>query len=219
MPALEREQLRVAALLHDLGRVAIPNGIWDKPGALNAIERERAREHAAHTTKILARSPFLEPYARLAGSDHERLDGTGYARGVRGSDLSTATKLLAAADVYQAVLEDRPHRPAHTRDAAAKLLTDEAAAGRLDRDAVRAVLASADARVDERTTYPCDLTEREVEVLRLLAQGLSNKEIGARLHISPRTAGNHVAHIYEKTGVSTRASAALFAVQHRLIVT
>jgi putative nucleotidyltransferase with HDIG domain len=218
MPAVEREQLRIAALLHDLGRVAIPNGIWDKPGPLNAMERERAREHAAHTAKILARSPFLEPYARLAGSDHERLDGSGYARGVRGSDLSTATKLLAAADVYQAALEDRPHRPAHARDAAAKLLTDEAAAGRLDRDAVRAVLASADARVDERTTYPCDLTEREVEVLRLLAQGLSNKEIGARLHISPRTAGNHIAHIYEKTGVSTRAAAALFAVQHRLIV-
>ena len=218
MPAVAREQLRIAALLHDLGRVAVPNGIWDKPAALSPIERERVHDHAAQTQKILARSPLLEPYARLAASDHERLDGSGYARGARGSDLSAAMNLLAAADVYQALLEDRPHRRAHATDDAAKILTDEAAAGRLDRDAVRAVLTSADAKVDDRSTYPANLTEREVEVLRLLAQGLSNKEIGARLHISARTAGNHIAHIYEKTGVSTRASAALFAVQHRLIV-
>jgi len=218
LPAREREDLRIAALLHDLGRVAIPNGIWDKPGPLTAIERERVHEHAAQTGRILARSPLLTAHARLAASAHERLDGSGYARGVRGSEISTATHLLAASDVYQAALEDRPHRPAHSRDAAARLLVAETAAGRLDRDAVRAVLASADARVDERTTFPCGLTEREVEVLRLLAQGLSNKEIGARLFISPRTAGNHIAHVYEKTGVSTRAAAALFAVQHRLIV-
>lgn len=219
MPAVERVQLRIAALLHDLGRVAIPNGIWDKPGPLTALERERVHEHAAQTQRILARSPLLAPHARLAASDHERLDGSGYARGVRGSELSPATNLLAAADVYQALLEDRPHRRAHSQDAAAKILAEEAAAGRLDRDAIRAVLASVDAPVAERTTFPCGLTEREVAVLRLLARGLSNKEIGARLHISPRTAGNHIAHIYEKTGVSTRASAALFAVQHRLIAT
>ena len=218
LPARERDELRIAALLHDLGRVAIPNGIWDKPGPLTAIERERVHEHAAHTGRILSRSPLLAGHARLAASAHERLDGSGYARGVRGAELSTATHLLAAADVYQAALEDRPHRRAHSREGAASLLAGEAAAGRLDRDAVRAVLASADARVAERTTFPCGLTEREVEVLRLLAQGLSNKEIGARLHISPRTAGNHIAHVYEKTGVSTRAAAALFAVQHRLIV-
>jgi len=218
MPAVEREQLRIAALLHDLGRVAIPNGIWDKPGPLTPIERERVHEHAAQTEKILARSPALAVHARLAGSDHERLDGSGYARGARGSGLTTATNLLAAADVYQAALEPRPHRVAFSPAGAAKLLTDETAAGRLDRDAVRAVLASADAKVAERSTYPCNLTEREVEILRHLAQGLSNKELGAKLHISPRTAGNHIAHIYEKTGVSTRAAAALFAVQHRLIV-
>ncbi|HTL32719.1 MAG TPA: HD domain-containing phosphohydrolase [Kofleriaceae bacterium] len=218
MPAVERERLRIAALLHDLGRVAIPNSIWDKPGGLTTIERERVQEHAAHTAKILARSPLLEAHARLAASDHERLDGTGYSRGSRGSDLSAATNLLAAADVYQAALEERPHRKAYTAEGAARLLTDEAAAGRLDRDAVRAVLTSANAKVDERSTYPCNLTEREVEILRLLAQGLSNKQIGEKLHISPRTAGNHIAHIYEKTGVSTRAAAALFAVQHRLIV-
>ena len=219
MPAIEREQLRIAALLHDLGRVAIPNGIWDKPEPLSTIERERVCEHAAHTHKILSRSPLLRTHAALAASDHERIDGSGYARAVRGSDLSRATNLLAAADVYEALLEERPHRSAHSHAAAARVLSEEAAAGRLDRDAVRAVLASADAKVDERTTFPDGLTEREVEVLRLLARGLSNKEIGTKLHISPRTAGNHIAHIYEKTGVSTRAAAALYAVQRRLIVT
>ncbi len=218
MPAVEREQLRIAALLHDLGRVAVPNGIWDKPGPLAAIERERVHDHAAQTGRILARSPLLAAHARLAASAHERLDGSGYARGLRGADLSLAASLLAAADVYQAALEPRPHRPAHDQAGAARLLTDEAAAGGLDRDAVRAVLTSADAKVDARSTFPCGLTEREVEILRLLARGLSNKEIGKALHISPRTAGNHVAHIYEKTKVATRAAAALFAVQHRLIV-
>lgn len=218
VPAREREELRVAALLHDLGRVAIPNGIWDKPGRLTALELERAREHAAQTARILSRSPLFEAHARLASSAHERVDGSGYARGLRGADLSTAANLLAAADVYQATLEERPHRPAHSASGAAEILAAEAAAGRLDRDAVRAVLASADTTVAERSTFPCGLTEREVEVLRLLARGLSNKEIGARLHISPRTAGNHIVHIYEKTGVSTRAAAGLFAVQHRLIV-
>src|SRR5262249_14629070 len=155
---------RIAALLHDLGRVAIPNGIWDKPGPLSAIERERVHEHAAHTAKILGRSPLLAAHARLASSAHERRDGSGYPRGVRGADLAAAADLLAAADVYQAVRQDRPHRAARAPDAAAQLLAEEAAAGRLDRDAVRAVLASADARVAERTTFPCDLTEREVEV-------------------------------------------------------
>jgi HD-GYP domain-containing protein (c-di-GMP phosphodiesterase class II) len=217
MPALERDELHVAALLHDVGRVAIPNGIWDKRGPLTAIERERVQEHASHTGRILGRSPLLSAHARLAASDHERLDGSGYARGVRGSELSTSTHLLAASDVYQALLEERPHRPAYAADEAAKLLAEEASKGRLDRDAVRAVLASADAKVEERTTFPCNLTEREVAVLRLLARGLSNKEIAAKLYISPRTAGNHIAHIYEKTNVSTRAAAALFAVQHRLI--
>jgi len=217
LPRAEREALRIAALLHDLGRVTVPNGIWDKPGPLGALEWERVRTHAWHTERILSRSPLLARYARLAGADHERLDGSGYHRNAEAAGLSIAARLLAAADVYQALGEERPHRRAFAREDAARALGEEASAGRLCRDAVAAVLASDGTRISSRAVNPAGLSEREVEVLCLVARGLSNKEIAARLYLSARTVGNHIAHIYDKTGVRTRAAAALFAVQEDLL--
>jgi DNA-binding NarL/FixJ family response regulator len=95
----------------------------------------------------------------------------------------------------------------------------EARAGRLDRDAVEAVLAAAGqpAAAPERRTHAAGLTDREVEVVRLLARGLTNKEIATSLDISVKTAGHHVQHIFEKAGVTTRAAAALFAMQNGLV--
>lgn len=216
LPDEERETLRLAAHLHDLGRVTVPNGIWERPGGLGVMEWERVRQHTAHTERILSRSPLLGSVARLAGAHHERLDGSGYHRNAEGAGLSRAARVLAAADVYQALSEDRPHRPALPPADAARVLTEAADAGKLAREAVAAVLAGGGA-APVRLAYPCGLTEREVEVLRLVARGLSNKEVGARLFLSARTVGNHLAHIYEKAGVRTRAAAALFAVQHELI--
>jgi HD-GYP domain-containing protein (c-di-GMP phosphodiesterase class II) len=211
----EAEDLRTAALLHDLGRVSVPNGIWDKPGPLNPAEWERVRLHAYQTERILSQSPLLASYAALAGQHHERLDGSGYHRGV--PPAARGARLIAAADVYQAMTEDRPHRRAHAPAAAAELLAAEARAGRLERAAVEAVLAAAGQGRAVRGAWPDQLSEREVEVLCLLARGLSNKEIGARLFISAKTVQHHVAHIYEKTGVSTRPGAALYAVEHGLV--
>jgi putative nucleotidyltransferase with HDIG domain len=213
----DRDGLRIAALLHDLGRVSVPNGIWDKPGKLNPAEWERVRLHAYQTERILSQTPLLAGHAQLAGQHHERADGSGYHRGV--SQLSRAARLLAAADAYHAMTEERAHRPAHPPAAAAKILVEEARAGRHDREAVEAVLAAArhGAAARVRGGWPAQLSDREVEVLCLLARGLSNKQIGARLFISARTVQHHVAHIYEKTGVSTRAAAALYAVENELM--
>jgi DNA-binding NarL/FixJ family response regulator len=100
---------------------------------------------------------------------------------------------------------------------AAAELTAGVRRGRLDAEAVEAVLAAAGHRVPRRREGPEGLTRREVEVLRLLARGLSNKQIAQRLVISPKTVGNHVEHIYAKIGVSTRAHASLFAMRHGLL--
>ena len=89
------------ALLHDLGRVAVPNGIWDKPGPLTAAERERVRLHPYYTERILARTPAFAAVAEVAAADHERLDGTGYhAATARRRTQAATMRLLAAADVY-----------------------------------------------------------------------------------------------------------------------
>jgi DNA-binding NarL/FixJ family response regulator len=124
--------------------------------------------------------------------------------------------LLAAADVFAALTESRPHRPAAPPDRARALLAAEAAAGRLDADACAAVLAGAGLPVPRRA-WPCDLTDREVEVLRLTARGLSNRHIAERLGVSDRTVGHHLAHVFDKTGRRTRAGAAVFAMEHGLV--
>ena len=90
-------------------------------------------------------------------------------------------------------------------------------AGRLDADAAEAVLGAAGHRVSRRREGPAGLTAREVDVLRLLALGLSNKEIARRLVIAPKTVGSHIEHIYAKIGASSRATASLFAMQHGLL--
>jgi HD-GYP domain-containing protein (c-di-GMP phosphodiesterase class II) len=217
-PPAECEEGRLAAFFHDLGRASVPNGIWDKPGALNLVERERVEQHAYHSERVLARAPILAPLARVVGAHHERIDGTGYPRGTLGAGLSRVARVLAAADVYQALVEERAYRAAHAPERAAEILAEEATHGRLDRDAVGHVLAAAGHEAP-RLAAPSatGLSDRETEVLVLLARGLTNKEIGKRLFISPRTVGHHVAHIYEKTSIKTRAAAALFAVEHDLV--
>ncbi len=217
LPDTDVMTIRRAGLVHDIGRLGVSNAIWDKRGSLTQSEMERVRLHPYLSERMLAFSPALAPLGAIAVQHHERLDGSGYPRGISGNAISPAGRILAAADAYHAMLEMRPHRPARSSEAAASELRRDVTAGRLDAAAVDAVLRASGHRVTLRRDLPSGLTSREVEVLRLLARGLSNKEIAEQLVISHKTAGNHIGHIYSKIGVSNRARASLFAVQHGLM--
>jgi HD-GYP domain-containing protein (c-di-GMP phosphodiesterase class II) len=209
--------LRRAGLVHGFGRLGISNAIWDKRGPLGAGEWERVRLQPYLTERMLSQSAALSPLARIAVQLRERLDGSGYPRGLSGAAISPPARILAAADAYQAMREPRPQRPPWPPEGAAAELRAEVRAGRLDAQSVEAVLGAAGHRVPRRREGPAGLTLREVEVLTLVARGLTNKEIAERLVISPKTVANHVEHIYTKIGASTRAAASLFAMRHGLL--
>lgn len=211
-------RLRLASLLHDVGRVGVPSGVWDSARALSAAEWEQVRLHPYHTERILQRTPILEPVAAIAGMHHERCEGSGYHRGSTAAQLPMAARVLATSDVFASKTATRPYRRAYRPEQAADLLVAEARAGRLDREAVDAVLmAAGQRRPPAGRDWPAGLTDRQVDVLRLVAQGCSNKEIARRLVVSPRTAEHHVQDIYLKIGVSSRAAAAMFAMRHALL--
>jgi HD-GYP domain-containing protein (c-di-GMP phosphodiesterase class II) len=211
------EQLRLAGHLHDVGRVGVSSRIWDKRGPLSATERAQVELHPWHTEQILARAPDLAPVARIAAHHHERLDGSGYHRGVPAAQQPGEVRLLAAADRYRSLVESRPHRAALDPDRARAELEADARAGRLDADAVAAVLEAAGHRRAARRPRPAGLTERQVVVLRLVAAGRTNRQIADELSLSPRTVEHHVQDVYARIGVSTRAGAAMFAMEHGLL--
>jgi len=208
--------LRRAALVHDIGRVTVPVNVWAKPGPLTRGEREQVRLHAYHSERVLDAAARLRPLARLAGSHGERCDGSGYHRGSRAGDLPLTAWLLAAADCYQAMRELRAHRPALSPKAAADELCRDAQEGRLAPDAVNAVLTAA-GQGRRPVRRPAGLSERECEVLGLIARGLATKQVARRLGISPKTCDHHIQRLYGKVGVSTRAGATLFALEHGLV--
>ncbi|HEY1622799.1 MAG TPA: HD domain-containing phosphohydrolase [Streptosporangiaceae bacterium] len=232
--------LRHAAFVHDIGRVAVPVGVWAKPGRLTRDDWERVRLHAYHSERVLTVAAGLRPLASLAGAHGERFDGSGYHRGSRAEDLPPGAWLLSAADCYCAMREPRPHRPALDAAAAETELRNEAAAGRHSTAAVAAVLAvvgpGAGARwrpaaeaeaagLPEHPTgepaglpaRPAGLSQRECEVLRLIARGMTTKQVARQLGISPKTCDHHIQHVYGKIGLFTRAGATLFALEHGLV--
>jgi HD-GYP domain-containing protein (c-di-GMP phosphodiesterase class II) len=209
--------LRRAGHVHDLGRMGVPNRVWSKTSALSMAEQEHVRLHPYLTQRILTRVGALRGIAQLAGAHHERLDGSGYPQGTSGAELRLPERILAAADAYQSLREPSPHRTAHQPEDAAQVLRKEVREGRLDGPAVEAVLAAAGHSRPARGSWPAGLTDREVDVLRLIACGCSAAEVAAELHIAPKTARNHVEHIYAKLNTSNRTGAALFALSHGLV--
>ena len=174
------------------------------------------RLHPYHTERVLSRSPFLSALSPIAGAHHERIDGSGYHRGASGRSVAFPARLLAAADAYHAMTELRPHREALPPEQAAQVLAEEVSAGRLDPDAVAAVLEAAGQRAP-RLERPAGLTEREAEVVAMLARGLQTKQVARALGISVKTADRHIQNAYRKIGVSSRAAATVFAMEHGLV--
>jgi HD-GYP domain-containing protein (c-di-GMP phosphodiesterase class II) len=208
-------EIHAAALLHDLGRTAVSSEVWNRAGALGPADWERVRLHSYWTERVLARCPALAGLSPVAAAHHERLDGTGYHRGASAMELRPAARVLAAADMFAAMTESRAYRPALAPTDAARELIAAAAAGRIDAGAAAAVVEAA-GLPRTRTAWPHDLTEREVEVLRLCARGLTNRQIADKLVVSARTVQHHLASIYDKTDRRTRAGAAVFAVEQGL---
>jgi HD-GYP domain-containing protein (c-di-GMP phosphodiesterase class II) len=229
LPQADVTAIRRAALVHDLGNVAVPALILDKPGRLTAAEQERLRLHPYYTERILARAPALQKVALIAGAHHERLDGQGYFRGLAGAQIPIAARVLTVADVFQERCAGRTGLPGLSPEDALRAMRPEvgpsldpdcfAALGQeLGVTAPQATAPQATApQANTQRVLPAGLTEREVEVLRLVAKGASNRQIAKALSISEKTAGHHLEHIYDKIGVSGRGAAVFFAMEHELI--
>jgi HD-GYP domain-containing protein (c-di-GMP phosphodiesterase class II) len=205
--------VRRAALLHDVGRLGVPNAIWMRPGRLDWAEMEQVRLHAYYTDRVLGPIGVLGPAAEIAAAAHERLGGTGYPQSRMGRSLQPAARLLAVADMAAAMREARPHRAALSLAEITRELAGEAAAGSVDAAAVDAVLAALGVagRVGHRNAR--GVSDRELEVCRLIARGKMNKEIAELLGISLRTVQTHVAHVFDKLGVHSRSGVAVWMVE------
>ena len=216
----EIASLRWAALVHEFGTTGIPNSIWDKSGPLTRAELDRVELHPMLTEQMLRRSPALAALNPVASAHHEKADGSGYHRRLRAEDFDLAGRILVATDIYVGLTTERADRPAFSDSHAATDLRGLVSKGVLAQDATDAVLTAAGHRPQRpatRATHPAGLTAREVEVLNLAARGLTTREIADQLFISPKTADHHIQHTYSKIGVSTRAAAALWAMQHDLV--
>ena len=217
LPGDEVVLVRRAALVHDVGAIGVSAGILDKSGRLTQAERERIRTHPYLTGRTFSKPPALRAIGQIAAMHHERMDGSGYPSGLTANALPMTARVIAAADVYHALLEPRPHRAPLAPDAARQLLSSEVTDGRLDGYAVRAVLDAAGHRVGRQADLAGGLTAREVEVLVLVARGLTKKQIAHQLSVSTKTVNAHVEHMYTKLGVTSRGAAALYAMRHGLM--
>jgi len=218
LPASDTTLLRRAALVHDIGKTGVSTAIWGSPEPLSDREWEAVRLHPYHTGRVFARAASLAAVGQVAALHHERLDGSGYHGGLPAAMQPVTARILAAANRFRSLVEDRPHRPACAPDAAARQLRAAALQKRLDEDAVAAVLTAAGEPIAwRRQAASATLTEREVEVIRLLARGGTMKEVAARLDIAYKTVDRHTQSIYGKIGVNTRAGATLWAVEHGLV--
>ena len=217
LPPSDVAAARRAGSVHDIGLHGVPVTILDKAAPMSTTDWERVRLSSYYTERALARPAGLARIGAIAALAHERMDGSGYHRGLSGPTIPNTGRILAAACAYRAMIEPRAHRAAMTAKQAVSTLRAEVRAGRLDTASVDAVLAAAGIRRPKRMSGPAGLTPREVEVLILISRGATTSEVAQRLKISRRTAGTHIERIYTKTGASSRATATLFALRNGLL--
>lgn len=225
LPEVEVSAIRRAALMHDLGLVTVPSFVLHKPQQqLTQVEWERLRLHPYHAERILARVPILAPVVPLVAAHHERLDGRGYYRGLAGSQIPLGARIIAVADRFDELTHDTPDEPMVDQESALQRMSDEVGhalcpdAFRALAEELRASEATSPSRRKSRApAWPAGLTDREVEIVRLLSKGLSRHEMAQQLVVSEHTVRHHLEHIYDKVGVSTRVGATLFAVEHGLL--
>lgn len=211
--------IRRAALVHDLGHVALPGHILLWQDHLSAVDREKLRLHPYYTERILSRVPALASIAAIAGMHHERLNGTGYYRGLSGSALPVSACILALADDFQDRLQASLNRDEFDpRDVLKEMQSDVGSL--FSPECFAALVQEQGGTVPiprRRRDWPAGLTEREIEVLRHVARGASNRQIAQELVVSEKTVAHHLEHIYDKIGISSRAAAVFFAMEHELI--
>jgi HD-GYP domain-containing protein (c-di-GMP phosphodiesterase class II) len=215
LPAAQRQCLGRAALIHGMGRAAVPNTVWERDGKLSAADWEKIRLVPYWTARAGVQIPSLRLEAALASHAYERLDGSGYFRNLDGDALGLPHRLLAAACAYVALCMPRPWRPAYPPDEAAHVLA--AQTGVFDVDAVRCVVEAAGGPAPAAPVRKSLLSDREIEVLRRISLGESNKEAARVMQISPSTVRTHVESIFRKLECSTRAAATLKALTLGLI--
>lgn len=201
-----------AGLIHGLGRAAVPNATWMAPAALSASAWEKIRLVPYWTSRAGKQIPALAAEADIASYGYERLDGSGYFRGVSGPAIPQENRVLATAIVWEALRSRRPWREALTVSQATVHLRREAEGGRLDRDIVEAIITpTSQSGAIRAKAADSPLSRRETEVLRHISLGASNKEAARTLGLSPRTIASHVESVFRKLGCSTRAAATLKA--------
>jgi len=219
LPQPEITNIRRAALVHDLGHIALPGNILHQHGQLSEADREKLRLHPYYTERILSRVPVLAEVAAIAGKHHERINGTGYYRGLSGNELPLSACILALADEFQERSHGLPGQNEPDPKDVLKAMKPEV--GPLFSPACFEALAQELGvhvpKPSRRREWPAGLTDREVEVLRWVATGASNRKIAHQLVVSEKTVAHHLDHIYNKLGVSSRAAAVFFAMEHALI--
>jgi len=136
LPASSCDMLDLAGLLHDIGKLRVPDDVLEKPGKLSNVEFKTIQRHSFDTFNILNRVQGFDAIAQWAGQHHERVDGGGYPYRMKESKLSLEARIIAVADVFQALAQDRPYRPAMKPEQVLEILAAEAAAGKLDREVV-----------------------------------------------------------------------------------
>ncbi len=222
LPVSDMTRIRRAALLHDIGLVAVPSYVINQSGrGMDRTQTARMQSHPKFGADLLRRAVALRDTVGIVAAHHEQPDGHGYPSGLAGSDIPLGARFIAVADRFDELTHDGSAHLAMPPEAALESIAAQVGPV-FDQEAFEALRDAQDASigrpVDSRPpAWPEGLTDREVEVLRLAASGMTRRDMAKRLVVAESTVRHHMESIYSKLGVSTRVGAVLFAVEHRLV--